>query len=208
MSFEQLRTLIVTGGDAAGLTGPTEGFDVVIAADSGYDHAQALEVKVDLVVGDFDSVRSPTNHVATEMHPRDKEHSDLELALDAALVRGTTDLVILGGGGGRLDHLLVNAAVIAHHRFRSMKIRWETGQSAVHVVWDRASLHGRPGDHVTLLAVGGDATGVTTAGLQWPLRSARLPAATSRGLSNVLVEDHARVTVATGTVLAIHTHTH
>lgn len=207
MSFDQLRTLIVTGGDPEGLTGPSDHFDLVIAADSGFDHASALELKVDLVVGDFDSIspKARLGQVATEVHPRDKEHSDLELALDAALVRGTTDLVVLGGGGGRLDHLLVNAAVLTNPRFRSMRIRWESGESTIHVVWDRATIVGRPGDHVTLLAVGGEATGVTTSGLRWALRSARMPAATSRGLSNEMTEDHARVTVATGTILAIHT---
>lgn len=89
LSFDQLRTLIVTGGDPEGLTGPSDHFDLVIAADSGFDHASALELKVDLVVGDFDSIspKARLGQVATEVHPRDKEHSDLELALDAALVR-------------------------------------------------------------------------------------------------------------------------
>lgn len=205
MLFEHLRTLIVTGGASEGLTEPPDRFDLVIAADSGFDHAKDLRVKVDLVVGDFDSVRASVRDVATEVHPRDKEHSDLELALDAALVRGTTDLVVLGGGGGRVDHLLVNAAVLTHPRFRTMRIIWETGESTVHIVWDRAVVTGRVGDLVTLLAYGGEATGISTSGLRWPLHSARLAAATSRGLSNELVDDHARVSVATGTLLVIHT---
>ncbi len=207
-----MRTLIVTGGEAEGLTGPNESFDLVIAADSGFDQASALEVKVDLVVGDFDSISpqakmglAKVSHLATEVHPRDKEHSDLELALEAALVRGTTEVVVLGGGGGRLDHLLINAAVLTNPQFRPMRIRWETGRAAVHVVWDRTTVNGRIGDLVSLLAYGGEATGVSTSGLRWALRSARLSPATSRGLSNELVEDHARVTVATGTVLVIHT---
>lgn len=207
-----MRTLIVTGGEAEGLTGPDESFDLVIAADSGFDQASALEVQVDLIVGDFDSIKpdsirpkSKIGHLATEVHPHDKDHSDLELALEAALVRGTTELVVLGGGGGRLDHLLINAAVLTNPQFRPMRIRWETGRAAVHVIWDRAAVVGRIGDLVSLLAYGGEATGVSTSGLAWVLRSARLSPATSRGLSNELVEDHARVTVATGTVLLIHT---
>jgi thiamine pyrophosphokinase len=200
-----MRTLIVTGGEAEGLIGPIEEFDLVIAADSGFDHAGALELRVDLVVGDFDSVKGDLGSVATEVHPRDKDHSDLELALDVALARGTSELLILGGGGGRLDHLLVNAAVIAHSRFRSMQIRWESGVSTVHVVWDRTTIRGRPGDIVTLLAAGGDASGVTTSGLRWALRSARLAAASSRGLSNEMLDNHAWVSVATGVLLAIHT---
>jgi len=202
-----MRTLIVTGGDAAGLTGPEGNFDLVIAADAGFDHASALELKVDLIVGDFDSIRPSDSfsHIATEMHPRDKEHSDFELALEAALVRGTTELVVLGGGGGRLDHLLVNAAVLTNPQFRSMHITWETGRSTVHVVWDRATILGRAGDLVSLLAYGGDASGISTSGLRWALHSGRLSATSSKGLSNEMVDDHARVTVATGTLLVIHT---
>jgi thiamine pyrophosphokinase len=100
---------------------------------------------------------------------------------------------------------LVNALVLTNAQFRPMKIKWMTGQETVHVIWDRATIDGRVGDLLTLVAMGRDATGVTTSGLRWPLRSARLAAACSRGLSNELTEPHARVSVATGTLFAIHT---
>src|SRR4051794_26538968 len=119
--------IIVTGGEpphpgvAAHL--PT-GADV-IAADSGLDHADDLGLAVRLVVGDLDSVskdaleRARDAGVAVQEHASEKDETDLELAMAAAVARGADRLVIVSGGGGRLDPLLAGVAALAepglHH---------------------------------------------------------------------------------------------
>src|SRR4249919_533273 len=83
----------------------------VIAADSGADHARALGVPVDLAVGDFDSISAEglgaleRAGVRLEHHPSQKDATDLELALAAALALQPRRVVVLGGVHGRLDHL-------------------------------------------------------------------------------------------------------
>ena len=91
----------------------------VIAADSGLTVALALGLSVDLVVGDLDSVepralaRARAAGVEIEQHPAAKNHTDLALAMDAAVTRGATRIVVVGGHGGRLDHGLANALLLA-----------------------------------------------------------------------------------------------
>ena len=82
---------------------------------------------------------------------------------------------------------------------------WLTGREVVHFVRQSQTLYGRPGDLLTLLPLGGDATGVNTSGLRWPLNDATLRFGSTRGLSNEFLESVAEVRVGIGLVLAIHT---
>ncbi|MGH9895236.1 MAG: thiamine diphosphokinase, partial [bacterium] len=163
MSF---TILVLTGGEPvpASLRSQLPRPDLVIAADSGYQLASLLGLRVDLVIGDFDSIDPRTDLSGTEVerHPADKDHSDLELAFGAAAARNATDLVVVGGGGGRLDHLLANAAAIAGYDRGS--ITWFTGAEIAYVVNRPRVIRGSAGDLVTLLALGGDADGDTAMG--------------------------------------------
>jgi thiamine pyrophosphokinase len=180
-----------------------------IAADSGLEHAQALDRTVDLVVGDLDSVdraaldRAVASGTAVESHPPDKDASDLELALDAAVARGATTVTMVGGHGGRIDHFLANVLLLGHDRFAATAIDAWIDTAHVVVIRDDATFAGAVGSLCTLLAVGGPATGVTTHRLRYPLSDATLLPGSSWGVSNELLEPTARVTVASGTVLSI-----
>lgn len=201
--------VVLAGGDPPSyeVTGRLPEGAFVIAADSGFDHATRLGMKVDLLVGDLDSV-SPEGLDAAgqkvERHPADKDASDLTLALRAAARRGAQRVVVVGGNGGRIDHLLTNSAVLTSDEFASQRIEWLVGAATAVVVRSEVEIKGRPGDLVTLLPQGGDAVGVTTEGLRWPLLDQTIKYGSSRGLSNQLTSDLARVTVNTGVLLVIH----
>jgi len=181
----------------------------VIAADSGLAAAAALGRRVDLVVGDLDSVdvealgAARAAGSAVEAHPAEKDQTDLELALDAALARGCRRVTVVGGAGGRLDHLLANLALLAAPRYTGAVIDAWVGTAAVVVVRDEADLVGRPGELVSLVPVGGPARGIRTDGLRYALDDEDLEPGASRGVSNELAADRARVTLRSGTLLAI-----
>jgi thiamine pyrophosphokinase len=185
---------------------------LVVAADSGLDLARALGVPVDLVVGDFDSA-DPEGVAAAaaagsrlERHPIDKDATDLELALDAVLRLGRSPVVIVGGAGwDRLDHLVANFLLVASPRYAPLRLRWWVKAAEVAPVHDRLDLEGAPGDLVTLLAIGGPATGVTTTGLRWPLLGETLTPGSTRGVSNELAAATATVSVESGALVAVHT---
>lgn len=185
---------------------------LVVAADSGLDLARRLGVPVDLVVGDFDSA-DPAGVAAAaaagallERHPADKDATDLELALDAVLRLGRSPVLILGGAGwDRLDHLVANFLLVASPRYAPLRLHWWVKEAEVAPVHDRLELQGTPGDLVTLLAVGGPATGVTTTGLRWPLLGETLTPGSTRGVSNELAAATGTVSVESGALVAIHT---
>lgn len=181
----------------------------VIAADSGVEQAARLGLDVDLAVGDFDSV-APTALEAVvaagcrvERHPPGKDHTDLELGLLAALAWGAGEVVVVGGAGGRLDHLLANALVLASPEFAAMSVEALIGPAHLLVVNDRARLEGRPGELVSLLALGGTAQGVRTEGLRYPLADEDLSAGSTRGVSNEMAAKVATVALVAGTLLVV-----
>ena len=177
----------------------------VIAADSGLDHAHRLGFEADLLVGDLDSVSlDASDHHAGEVdeYSEDKDHTDLELAIKAAMPRAGL-VIVVGGHGGRMDHFLANAGLLADHRWSAARIVWLAGEDLATVVHHRTSLHGRPGDLISLVPAGGHAIGVTTEGLQWPLKDAILAVGSTRGVSNRFTDTSAQVSLRQGALLAI-----
>ena len=183
--------------------------DLVVAVDSGLHLAVALDCAVDLVIGDMDSVdpellaQVTARGVDVRRHPVDKDATDLELALDAALGSGVTSLTVIGSDSGRMDHLLGGVLTLAAPRFAPMRIRAELGGASLAVVHDTCTIHGESGATVSILAVNGPASGVRSEGLRWPLRGDRLEPGTSRGLSNEFLGDVARVSVDGGCVVVV-----
>jgi len=207
----EMVVVVVAGGDAPA---PSAALAVplgapVVAADKGLEHALALGLEVTVAVGDFDSAAPEAVEVAEaagvriERHPHEKDATDLELALDVAAARSPGRILVLASGGGRLDHLLSAALLLASDRYASRQVDAFFGEARVHVVRGERVLGGAPGEILTLLAATGQAKGVRTEGLVYPLRGETLEPGSSRGVSNVFADTTARISVERGVVLAI-----
>lgn len=186
--------------------------DLVIAADGGAESLDRLGRRPDLLIGDLDSTRADLvarladGGVTVERHPTDKEASDTELALRASIARGADEIVVLGAiGGDRLDHQLANLLLLADPSLRDVSVRVVQAATTVRLVRENepVALDGEIGDLVTLLPIGGEATGVTTDGLRWPLDAATLAMGPSRGLSNEIVATPASVRLESGLLLLV-----
>lgn len=181
----------------------------VIAADGGIAHAFSLGLTVNEAIGDFDSappadverVRAAGGRI--EAYPVAKDATDLELALALAVARQPRRVVVIGGHGGRFDHWLANAFLLAAPEFAAVELVARMGAATLTVVRSSVVLTGRPGELVSLLPVHGPALGVRTVGLLYPLVDEDLPVGTSRGVSNVFVEDRAKVSLTGGVLLAV-----
>lgn len=203
--------VVVAGGEApragAALSVPLDA--TVVAADGGLEHAERLGLDVAVAVGDFDSAspeavdRAHAAGIRVERHPADKDATDLELALDAALAFSPTRILVLAGGGGRLDHLLASLLLLGSPKWAGVEIDAEIGQVQVHVVRGERDLVGRPGELVSLLALHGPAEAVRTEGLLYELHGETLEPGSSRGVSNVLALECARVSVERGVLLVV-----
>lgn len=185
------------------------GRPLVVAADSGLDHALALGLPVDVVVGDLDSASPEALDTARaagtrfEIHPRDKDATDLELALAVARRDGARRVTVVGGGGGRHDHLLANALVLGAADLDGVDLDALVGTARITVVRAERTLRGAPGSLCSLIPIGGPARGVRTDGLRFALQGEDLLPGSTRGVSNELVADSAHVAVSQGVLLAV-----
>jgi len=211
-----LVVVVASGAMADGDVRWLEAADMLIAADGGASTLLDLGRRPDLLVGDLDSAdaglvaRLEADEVPIKRHPTDKEATDTELAIDAAVTAGATQVVILGAlGGTRLDHELANLLLLADPRFAAPDLRIVRGPTTARILRGAAGLTlvGRQGDLVSLLPIGGDAIGVTTVGLRWALGAATLPLGASRGVSNEVVAVPASVSLDHGVLAVVETAT-
>jgi thiamine pyrophosphokinase len=180
--------------------------ELSVAADGGMEVARALGHPVDVLVGDLDSVDTSTvpSSVMIIAHPRDKDATDLELALELVMRDSPERVVVVGGAGGRVDHELATAGLLCSPRWEAVdEIDWLTGRGRAHVVRRRRRLHGDVGDTLSLLPFGGDAEGVSTKGLAWELADETLSQGSTRGVSNLLVSPVVDIGIRHGVVLAV-----
>lgn len=220
-----MQALILADGDAptrreldAAWPGWDGGVGLVIAADGGARHADALGVAIDVWVGDGDSIDAAAlgalaaGGIPLERSRHDKDESDTQLAIFAALRRGASGLVIIGGlGGARIDHTLANVGLLALPQLADRPAALIDARSRISLIRApgpdgapiRRALIGRQGDFVSLLPMGPGVIGVTTAGLAYPLIDEPLPEGPARGLSNVRAAPEAVVVVRGGLLLIV-----
>jgi thiamine pyrophosphokinase len=212
------RTAVIVIGGAsidARVLAHLPGDRLVIAADSGLDHALSLGLAVDLVVGDLDSVSprglaaAESAGVAIERHRPDKDATDTELAIVAAGRLGCRHLIDVSGGPRadetRLDHELGGILAFARPGLAADRIELWWGPAHLSVVHGPGSeeIVAPVGSLVSLLPLHGPASGVVTSGLRYPLRHETLEAGTGRGVSNEVAATPAAVRLDLGVLLVV-----
>jgi len=185
--------------------------DFILCADGGARHAMSLGLTPDRVVGDFDSLdstdllRLSRDGAELDVYPRDKDYTDLELALQVARDLRPEEVILLGALGGRLDQTLANIFLLARPEYATLRVTLVNGPERAWVVRDELVVRGRPGDILSVIPLTPDVTGLTYHhGLRWPLTDAALPFGSSRGVSNELVAEEARLSLKTGVILVVY----
>ena len=208
------RVLIFANGvmdETEWLTGYMQPDDWLIAVDGGYQYLHGLGLKPDLLIGDLDSI-SP--HLLLQLKetpveiiqfPTNKDQTDLELALDAAVQRGFRKIRIIAALGGRLDQTLGNIFLLTAPSFKKMDVRIENGSMQAFLVRDQAVIEGKEGDLVSLIPINGPAEDICTRGLKYPLKNEFLFIEHTRGISNVMLGNKAEIFMGKGQLLCIHT---
>lgn len=192
--------------------------EIVIAADGGARHAAGLGVAIDLWVGDGDSIGQEAlaalaaAGVPLEPSRPDKDESDTELAIAAAIRLGADGIVMVGAlGGPRIDHALANIGLLAMPVLAGRPATILDARSRIGLIRAPGSggepvehpLPGGIGGFVSLLPLGAGVEGVTTRGLAYPLLDESLPPGSARGLSNVRIAPDAAVVVRRGLLLVV-----
>ena len=184
--------------------------DLILAADGGTRHALDLGLTPSIVIGDLDSISDEERRKMKEdgvrliQHPRDKNETDLELALDYAIQNGQRKIVIVAALGGRLDQTLGNLALLTNVQLSTLNIKLDDGVEQAFFCRARSEVEGRRGDLVSLIPWGGEVRGVRTQGLRWQLSDEVLLPHKTRGISNEMTGEVANIQIQSGLLLIVH----
>ncbi|MFN3763738.1 MAG: thiamine diphosphokinase, partial [Anaerolineae bacterium] len=184
--------------------------DILIAADGGARYLLALGLRPHAVVGDLDSLPPLLLETLQQQgtvirpYPREKDETDLELALRHALEYRPQAIRIVGALGRRLDQTLGNLALLAAPWLEGIDVRLDDGVEEVLLARSEATVEGQPGETVSLIPWGVPVEGITTEGLRWPLRDETLYPDRTRGISNELTGPQAHVRIRSGLLIVVH----
>lgn len=203
-----LRGVLFVGGE-----GPGAGFidrilaraDFIVAADSGYDLMRSTGVQPDLLVGDMDSIQGfsraekllGVDRIVS--FDREKDETDTEIGLRILRERGAKSVTIVGGGGGRMDHLI---AILRLFEREDRPKEWITAREQVVCIDAEESFDGMRGVTCSFFPVGEEVATMSSTGLRWPL-DGLVWRHRDVGISNYGIEDRVTIRMLSGRLIMV-----
>ncbi len=179
--------------------------DIVICADSGYKNAKKMGVRVDILVGDFDSIGDIPDEVGEVLQvPAEKNQTDTQLAVDIALERGANEIIIVASTSGRCDHTLSSLAILEYLWNKRNPAYIVNGQNRVRFIRDSGVIIIRSQyKYFSVITLDKIAKKVSIEGAKYPLKSANIERGVQFAVSNEIIKNAALITVKKGSVLVI-----
>ena len=150
-------------------------YPVLIAADGGANHCYEMGLRPDLIIGDFDSIASHVleafSDIPQKRFPRDKDKTDLELAIEAIYHPQIEKITVFGALGGRTDHTVGNLILLSRY---PGKLFFEDENETLVVIQQYVELAAKIGQVISLIPLNGSAKGIDTKGLKWSLKNGTL----------------------------------
>lgn len=173
----------------------------IIAVDAGLIYCKRANLTPDFLVGDFDScpkeVLDAYSEIPRTRLPRDKDETDLEVAIQEEWKRGVETITLFGAWGKRIDHSLTNALILGRH---PGKLRMETEAETAFAICGKVELICPVGQVISLIPLYGQAKGIYTFGLKWELKNGTLDQ-NFVGISNVSLKPRVTIEVQDGLLL-------
>jgi thiamine pyrophosphokinase len=180
--------------------------DVIAAADSGLMLAEDAGLRPDIIAGDMDSLddearlaKYPSDCV--HRFPCDKDLSDTEIAVELLRGAGCTEIILAGGGGGRLAHIFAIKALFERD---CAVCEWHTAHETILLLSSKAqiNLREKEGAVISVFPIGNAPHKATSENLKWKLDGLEWKAA-SFGISNLASSDNVTITSLEGRFMVI-----
>jgi len=209
-----VRAIIFANGElnlSPALRSEIRADDLIIAVDGGSLHCRKLGIKPQVVIGDFDSLNSEdlaalqADGTHLIRHPSHKDETDLELAFEHARKKGCQQIMLIAALGARWDMSIANILLAAHPSYKGIQVRMVDNHQELLLLRSGESLtvHGQPGDTLSLIPLKNRAQGITTQGLEYTLADEDLEFGSPRGVSNVFSSERATISLRQGLLICV-----
>lgn len=206
-----MRAVVVGSGDPVDqdlLKERCREADIIVAADGGGLCLYEAGIIPDILIGDFDSIPSQVlehfrsqSRVTLRTFPVNKDYTDMELAVEAAVDGGADEICILSATGSRLDHSAGNILLLYRLLKRNIRGWIEDANNRVYLTERKMELKRLDNWKVSLIALSPEVSGLTTQGLAYPLKDYSLKLGSCRGISNEFASDTAVVSFKKGLLM-------
>ncbi len=207
-----MKAVVFAGADIKdyGFCGKYTNNAYIVCCDSGMRHALKLGITPDCIVGDFDSTDMETfeffkkKGVPVKTFPTHKDENDTLLGIEAAIDHGADEIIIIGGIGNRMDHTLANCNLLYYIHKKGIKAVMANEKNEIFVVDREIEIFGEKGEIISMIPLSMEVGGITTYGLEYPLYNGALSKdGRLIAVSNVMLDDYAKITVKEGCLLVM-----
>ncbi len=197
-----MRAVIIGNGDIKNyeyIKGKIRKNDFIICADGGYNHAVKMGINPDALIGDFDSAKGFKSVEDRIEYPVRKDYTDGELAVTYAAEHGYDEIMLIAMSGDRFDHTMADVLLLDKCKRGVLA----DDNNEIYLLKDELLIKGRKGQTLSIIPIKGDARGLVTEGLEYPLCDETLYFASSRGISNVMLSEECRIKIKSGMALVV-----
>ncbi|NLY43573.1 MAG: thiamine diphosphokinase [Clostridiaceae bacterium] len=183
--------------------------DYIVCADGGTLHAYRLGITPNVIIGDMDSMdmdcynEMAQRKVAILKHPVQKDQTDTQLAVEHVIKQGCEEIILIGALGSRFDHSFANISLLKMILDNKRKGMLLDEKNEIYLINKDIKLKGNIGDILSLLPVTPEVTGITTTGLYYGLKDAKMEFGIPYGVSNVFIEKEVSISIREGLLLVI-----
>lgn len=201
------RCLIITGGEAIGkdrMTAEVDRDTFVICVDKGAETALEYGIKIDLVLGDFDSISDKAYCLISDKaipFPKEKDYTDTELALVEAIRRGMMHITIVNATGNRVDHMLSTFFLL--YKYNEIDIRIIGNDFEAFLAQEDFCINNKYGMTFSLIPMSETINDLTLEGFKYPLYDKKVNKGDSLCVSNIITDESAKIRFAKGSALII-----
>ena len=198
------RCYLVGAGENYGIDFVPSDEDMVIAVDGGFIALKEADIRVDLVVGDYDSLGyCPDSENVIEL-PCVKDDTDMLAAIKEGIKKGYTDFIIYGGMGGRIDHTFANVQLLSYLSSLGRRGFLVSKDNILTAITDgQISLPSGNEGIVSVFSLSEKSYGVYEKGLKYELEADVLTNLMPLGVSNEFCSKDCMIKVTKGTLLIV-----
>lgn len=214
MKEQNGKCVIVAAGDlTVGEVGASEQ-DFVIAVDGGLSYCGILELEPDLIIGDFDSLSDGERAAVEKLKEtipdriiklnREKDDTDLLVALKTGLEMGYRNFRIYGGTGGRFDHTFGNIQCLLYLKNKNAAGYLIDGSGMMFVIQNEAVHLNRDLEGtLSLFSLEKEASGVFIENMKYTLKDYTMTNDFPIGISNEFIGKEAVIGVEKGSLICM-----
>lgn len=183
--------------------------DYILCADGGARYIYNMDIKVDAIIGDLDSVDGEfpefidKNNIPIIKHPIEKDETDTELAIEHLIEQQCHEITLMGAIGSRMDHTLANILLLRKIASKNITGKIINENNTIFLGKDYQKLTRVDSHYTSIIPITLSGLVVTLKGFYYSLEDTHLEYGSTLGISNKIIDNEGEIFIKDGQALII-----